>query len=101
MEERLINKVEEIRKKAKSEAVIYFKEYSNNMKIDSTRLKDFLLVYNLKLELPSVNDDDIDYLIKIYANGSNNLDFEQFVDLLETLILCNANELEREHLWKG
>ena len=57
-------------------------------KIDIAKLKSFLLYYCFKLELPSVNDEEVEYIMKFYSERGNSIDIDQFQALVETLVIA-------------
>lgn len=79
--------------KSKEDSKKYFMEYSINKQMDQNNLKSFLIFYCMKLELPHINDEDIEYTMKFYSNGSYNLSQEQFEEVVESLNVVKQIEL--------
>ena len=85
------SKWENIKKVASEELEVYFTKYADNRKIDIPRMKSFMMSYCLRFSLPVPSEDDIDYIIKYYSVGNSFVTCEQFLNLLETLLIIRSN----------
>lgn len=99
------SKIEDIKQKAKEQLYIYLdsikidnknninKKYFNTF--DEKKLVDIITYINTKLDLNFPDNNDIDYMFKLYGDSNKDyLTIEQLLDVIETLFISKYLETE-------
>lgn len=82
---KIFETIEDIKIQAKEEGLKHYKSIVKNKKIDVDKLKSFII--SISDHILNPNEEEIQYLIKYYSEGDQFLLINQFIDLIEAILI--------------
>lgn len=82
---KIFETIEDIKIQAKEEGLKHYKSIVKNKKIDIDKLKSIII--SISDHILNPNEEEIQYLIKYYSEGDQFLLINQFIDLIEAILI--------------
>lgn len=82
---KIFETIEDIKIQAKEEGLKHYKSIVKNKKIDVDKLKSIII--SISDHILNPNEEEIQYLIKYYSEGDQFLLINQFIDLIEAILI--------------
>lgn len=82
---KIFETIEDIKIQSKEEGLKHYKSIVKNKKMDFDKLKSIIISISDHVLNPS--NEEIEYLIKYYSEGTEFLLINQFIDLIEAILI--------------